>query len=344
MFAEITAERISLQNAPSIPGLSFRRFCGDSDFPKMLTVISGSKKADHIERADTIEQIRNSYSHLVNCDPYQDVLIAEVDGQVIGYNRVSWRLELSGLRIYHHFGFLLPGWRQMGIGRTMLHAAEERLYEIAGEHPQDGPRSFESFANDTEAGTIALLEAEGYEAIRHGYTMVRPDLENIPDLPLPPGLEVRPAQPEHYQAIYDASLEAFRDHWGFSEDGEEPLEQWLESPNFDPTLWRVAWEDGQVAGMVLSFIDAQENREYNRKRGWTENICVRRPWRKRGLARALIACSLQAVKERGMTEAALGVDTQNLNGALHLYESMGYQPVRWQSIYRKPMSQVVLGK
>jgi ribosomal protein S18 acetylase RimI-like enzyme len=133
-------------------------------------------------------------------------------------------------------------------------------------------------------------------------------------------------------------VEAFRDHWGFAEDAEEPLEQWLESRTFDPTLWRVAWEGDQVAGMVLSFIDEEENREYNRNRGWTENICVRRPWRKRGLARALIARSLQAVKERGMAEAALGVDTQNLNGALHLYESMGYRPVKRESIYRKPMS------
>jgi GNAT superfamily N-acetyltransferase len=195
MFAEITTERILLPDAPSIPGLAFRRFCGEPDFPHMVAVISGSKEADQIERVDTVEQVRTNYAHLVNSDPYRDVLIAEVDGQVIAYNRVSWRKELSGLRIYHHFGFLLPAWRRKGIGRAMLCAAESRLQEIAAEHPQDGPRAFESFANDTEAGTIALLDAEGYEAVRHGYTMVRPDLENIPDLPLPPGLEVRPVLP-----------------------------------------------------------------------------------------------------------------------------------------------------
>jgi ribosomal protein S18 acetylase RimI-like enzyme len=56
------------------------------------------------------------------------------------------------------------------------------------------------------------------------------------------------------------------------------------------------------------------------------------------LAKALIALSLSALKQRGMTEAALGVDTQNTSGALHLYESMGYRVVKSGTIYRKTIS------
>jgi GNAT superfamily N-acetyltransferase len=328
---------LQLLDAPLVPGLKFRRFQGVSDFPKMVAVIQGSKEADKIERVDSVEQVARAYAHLVNSDPYQDVLIAEVDGQVVAYNRVSWRVEQEGNRIYQHFGFLLPAWRRKGIGRAMLRQAEQRLLEIAEGHPQDLPRFLESFANDSEAGTIALLEKEGYTPVRHFFTMVRPDLEDIPDLPLPPGLEVRPVQPEHYEPIRDAALEAFQDHWGFSAETEPTVEEWLEDPNFDPSLWRVAWDGDQVVGMVRSFIDARENLEYNRKRGWTEEISVRRPWRRRGLARALIALSLHALKERGMTEAALGVDTQNLTGALRVYESVGFQPVKRMTMYRKVM-------
>jgi ribosomal protein S18 acetylase RimI-like enzyme len=40
-------------------------------------------------------------------------------------------------------------------------------------------------------------------------------------------------------------------------------------------------------------------------------------------------------KELGMTEAALGVDAQNPNGALALYESMGFRAVRRVTTYRK---------
>jgi ribosomal protein S18 acetylase RimI-like enzyme len=89
--------------------------------------------------------------------------------------------------------------------------------------------------------------------------------------------------------------------------------------------------------MVLPFINQNENQEYNRLRGWTEEICVRRPWRKRGLARALLVRSLWAIKERGMQEAALGVDTENLSGALRLYESVGFRPVKRWTTYLKPM-------
>ena len=91
--------------------------------------------------------------------------------------------------------------------------------------------------------------------------------------------------------------------------------------------------------MVQNFIDGEENREYNRKRGWTEGICVRRPWRQRGLAKALIARSFQVLKDQGMTEAALGCDAENLSGAVHLYRSMGFQPIKKHIGYRKPMLQ-----
>jgi ribosomal protein S18 acetylase RimI-like enzyme len=87
--------------------------------------------------------------------------------------------------------------------------------------------------------------------------------------------------------------------------------------------------------MVRSFINPKENAEYNRKRGWTDEICVRRPWRRRGLARSLLVQSLHAVKERGMQEAGLGVDTQNPSGALHLYESVGFKSMRQWSIFHK---------
>jgi ribosomal protein S18 acetylase RimI-like enzyme len=104
-------------------------------------------------------------------------------------------------------------------------------------------------------------------------------------------------------------------------------------------LWQVAWDGDQVAGMVLNFINHQENLEYDRKRGYTETICVRRPWRRRGLARALIARSFQMHKELGMTEAALGVDAENPNGALRLYQSMGFQQIKRNTVYRKPLWQ-----
>ena len=334
-----TIERTRIvPGAPAIPGLTFRGFAGDTDFPKMVVVLQACKEEDQIERAESAEDIARAYKHLVNSDPYKDMLFAEVDGKVIGYSRTSWQKEMNGPYIYEHFGWVVPQWRRKGIGRTMLHYNQNHLRKISTQHTHNAPPFFGSFAAETEIATTALLLNEGYTTARHFFEMLRPDLLNIPDAPLPSGIEIRSVQPAHYQQICDASREAFRDHWGFSEETHPTVEHWIEDPNFDPGLWRVAWDRDLVAGMVLSFINQKENAEYNRKRIWTEDICVRRPWRRRGLARSLLVRSLHAGKERGMEEAALGVDTNNLSGALRLYESVGFRAIKRHTTYRKELS------
>jgi hypothetical protein len=86
--------------------------------------------------------------------------------------------------------------------------------------------------------------------------MVRPDLEDIPEAPMPSGLELRPVRPEHCRAIWEAAVEAFRDLWGSVPRGDDDYQTWLGDDEFQPEIWKVAWDaaTGQVAGMVLGFI------------------------------------------------------------------------------------------
>ena len=332
-----TSLTVSVPGAPALPGLSFRGYRDGIDFEKMAAVIQGCKQFDQMERTDTAEEIARNYRHAPNFDITKDLLFVEINNEVVGYYRVMWYVEDNGDAIYTHYGFLLPEWRGKGIGRAVLAHLQAHIRTIAAVHPAEQPKYFQSYADEKERDATAFLLAAGYQPIRHFYTMVRPDLEKIPDLPLPPGFEIRPVQEEYLPLIIAASSEAFRDHWGYSAATEPTLEEIREDPDFDPSLWRVAWKDDQVAGMVLSYITGAENQEYKRLRGYTENICVRRPYRKQGLARSLIAASLWALRERGMQEAALHVDTENLSGALRLYESIGFQPVARHSTYRKPV-------
>ncbi len=330
---------VSLRDAPVIPGLVFRRFRGEADYEAMADVIEGSKAVDGIERTVSAEEIAEQYKHLVNCDPYRDMLLVEIQGQVVGYSRVWWQRGKGEKRLYVHFASLLPEWRGMGLRRAMLRHSERRLRQIAADQPGAGPRYFECWAADTEEHWETLLRSHGYEAVRYGFDMLRPALESIPVVPLPEGLEVRRVQSKDYRTVWEAAKEAFRDEWEHSEDdwSDDQFERWQKEPIFQPELWQVAWDGDEVAGMVLTFVDRKENEEYGRQRGYTEGICVRRPWRRRGLARALIARSLDVLKNQGMTEAALGVDAENPNGALRLYQSLGFSKVKSGAVYRKAM-------
>jgi len=307
----------------------------------MLRVLQKSKETDQIEEVDTLEVLAASYAHLNNCDPYQDMLFAEVEGDVVGFSRVFWQEATHTGRLYIHEAYLLPAWRSKGIGRAMLTFNEQRLNDIASSHAQNEPRIYQVEAASTEMAKIRLLKRVGYYPVRYFCEMVRTDLENIPNCPLPTGIELRPVQPDHYRPIWEANNDAMSDHWDHVDYSEEDYLFWLQGDEeFQPDLWKIAWdmETNQVAGMVLGFIDEKQNAKYHRKRGWTEDICVRRTWRKRGIARALITETLREFKSRGMSEAALNADTENLSGAYRLYENLGFKPAKIQTVYQKQIS------
>jgi len=330
-------EKIVIPGAPDIPGLAFRRLRGESDYPHMAALINTCKTADSVERATSADDVARTYRHLEHCDPRTDTLFAEVDGRLIAYGRIWWEQLSDGIRTYHPFGFLHPDWRGKGLGSAMWAAAEARCREIAATHPAETPKFFQVEPFETEKALVALLERRGFQPARYETHMVRDLSEPFPEAPMPPGLEVRPVTPEHYRPIFEASNEAFRDHWGVRDQSEEEYQSQLEDPDFRPELWMVAWDGDQIASVIHNYIDQKDNEEYQRKRGYTEGICTRRPWRKLGLARSLLVQSMKMFLEMGMTETALSADSQNISGAMRLYEGAGYRVVKQQIIFRKPI-------
>lgn len=336
------AEPIEIGSMPSVPGLVFRRFRGPSDYQGITAVGNAYRMANGDEWVASVDEIALWFEALVNCDLARDMMIAEIDGEMIGTVRGAWRQEEDGLYRYNIFLDLLPHWRGHGIRQAMLRWIEARMRRVAAGHPAGAPKQLAARATEQAEDLITLLESEGYYVARVSNTMVRPLDEPIPDFPMPLGLELRPVLPEHHRPIWDATLEAFRDHWGYSPPPEEEYELWRSNPvTFTPQLWQVAWdiERDEVAGQIHTFIDALENETYNRRRGYTETISVRRPYRRRGLARALIVESLRTLKAQGMTESALSVDSENITGATRLYEACGFTVANRSFAYRKPLEE-----
>ena len=321
--------------APQIPSLSLRRYRGAEDFAALAELFNLGNEADGVKEALTAEEMEYHYTRLKDFDIHKDMLLVDVEGQLAAYGRASHREEAEDRHVYFAFGVVHPAWRRKGLGRFLLHQNEARLRQIAAGHPNDKQKVFMVEASQTQAGATSLIKQEGYREDRHIIEMQRELSEPIPAVELPEGLEVRPSTPEHTRAIWEALDEAFRDHWGYSPGTEQDYQRFANHPSNTPEFWQVAWEGEQVSGMVLNRISAEENEKLGLKWGWTDPICVRRPWRKRGLARALIYKSMEVLKTEGMQQAILGVDTQNPSGALGLYESCGYRKFGHWTMYVK---------
>jgi GNAT superfamily N-acetyltransferase len=199
----------------------------------------------------------------------------------------------------------------------------------------DRERWMTTYNRDGDPGGDALLRGHGFEAFRRFHSMERPDLEAIPDLALPAGFEIRPIEGEAaIRAVIAADNEAFRDHFGSVDTDESVFVQMMADPDTDPSLWVIAFDGDEIAGGVLNGIHVGHD---GTARGWCDSIFTRRPWRRRGLARALISRSLERLRDRGMTSAALGVDAANPNEALALYESCGFRVATSATAYRKAL-------
>ena len=69
--------------------------------------------------------------------------------------------------------------------------------------------------------------------------------------------------------------------------------------------------------------------------GWVSILTVRPPWRRRGIARALLLHAFAAFRERGKLQVGLGVDAENTSGAVALYEGVGMRVERRNDTYEK---------
>ncbi|WP_203691986.1 GNAT family N-acetyltransferase, partial [Streptomyces sp. SID12488] len=123
--------------------------------------------------------------------------------------------------------------------------------------------------------------------------MRRPLDVALPDVPDVDGLRVVPWAPELDDAVRVAHNEVFADHWG-----SEPRtpEQWARSKAmFAPTWSFVALDDaGEVVGYAVSGRYEEDWPAAGYPSGYTELLGVRRAWRGRRVAVALLTAVMRA--------------------------------------------------
>jgi len=92
--------------------------------------------------------------------------------------------------------------------------------------------------------------------------------------------------------------------------------------------------DGEeVAGICLCRSHGYDDPDV----GYVNTLGVRRFWRKRGIGLALLRHAFCELYQRGQRKAGLGVDAENLTGALRLYENAGMYIYRVFDRYEKEL-------
>lgn len=274
------------------------------------------------ERAETADSVRLWLTG-PDLDPATDARVAFVGDRIAGYADLSGHPEpkyWADLRV--------PRSERDDVRQALFEWLEGRFEERAAGR-QGALLRF--FAWSPDEPVKRLLEHSGYRLIRHSFRM-RIDFSGAPPEPeWPEDVTVRNPTDSDMTTVYETHQESFEDSWEHARDPINEWQHWLRSSDdFDPTLWFLAEEDGHPAGVALSKPhDAEEGL------GWVSVLGVRRPWRRRGLGRALLLHAFREFHRRGFTAVALGVDASSLTGAVRLYENAGMRVVRRSDIYEK---------
>lgn len=267
-------------------------------------------------------------------EPYidldRDAWLAETrEGRLVGYVECYYEPGEEEIALFY---LLDPAYAGSELEARLLSLGEEHAQELLEGIPPEQPVELLTAFYATEASARALVEANGYRVIRYFYRMEATFDAPPPSVPDLPGITVRAYDPSRdTYGLYDALEESFEDHWRHV---RASFEDWtrnkIESEGYDPESWVVAEADGQVVGGAVC----------TRYAGvpWVRQLGVRRGWRKRGIARAVLLKVFEIFYGRGDRRVALGVDAANPTGATHLYENAGMRVTDQRVVYTKPIT------
>jgi mycothiol synthase len=250
-------------------------------------------------------------------DPVHDSrLVFAPNGQLAGAACVPTPPD-GGFRL-DMLGGVDPDWRGRGIGRELIDWQLRRAAEIHADAAPERDWSTHFGVAEADADARRLYRRFGLTPIRYWFEMVAPT-DRVPDLAVPDGLDIVDHVPGRERELYEAHTEAFADHWGYQARGADDwLSLTVRSADFAPSLSRLALAGDRIVGYVLTYVSAVPGR------GYIGQVGVLRPWRRHGLAGAMLTRVLRACAAAGLGVATLGVDAENPTGAVGVYERVGF--------------------
>ena len=323
---------------PVPPGATWRPLAS-SDAPSLERLLEAARRADGGEevwtRDDLLRQLEDPRAPAAT----NTRAVVLGDGSLAGWAVVHERFRGERVRYVRLDGATHPAVRGRGIGIRLLEWAIARGEEVLGAQPADLPRYHEAFRDVKGSDAIELHLAHGFAPIRH-YMDMRRDLAS----PIPPEIPVAGIRFVAYddarsEAVRAAHNDSFADHWGSEPvDAEDWDRDYVGDPHFRADLSLVALAGSEVAGYSVNYCSEADWAASSVRDAWIGQLGVRREWRGRGVATALLLRSMSAFRAAGIEAASLGVDSQNPTGAVGLYERVGFTANRRFVRLRRPMA------
>ena len=217
------------------------------------------------------------------------------------------------------WAFVHPQYRKRGIGARLIEwteavATSDRIGQTLIETSHDA---------------ISLLLGRGYAPLYSSWVLRYREHREVPDAEPPAGITIRPIDPSEERAAFQVVEDAFNE---WSHRTPSTFEDWraetIERSDFDRSLMRVALDGDQVVGSIFGIHYAEE--------GWVDELAVAKPYRRRGIARALLSSVFGEFRARG--QGLVGLNTDSRTGALDIYLGLGMQLERTFVHYSKQLS------
>jgi mycothiol synthase len=301
------------------------------DAAEVAAVLNELSRAVHGRDDTTADEIRIWFS-LPSLDLERDARVAvRPDGRIAAYADVG---DAANERRRFWIDLRVPPQADSDeLSRALLDAMEARAREDAA--PDAVVKVFLDAEQDDER---ARLEERGYQPVRHSFRMFAAlDTEPEPAV-WPEGIAVRTFEPgTDDERAYEAHQESFADQFEAVRDPYDEWRLWSFAAPFDPALWFLAEDGDELAGVCF----CRPEREGDPELGWVSVLGVRRPWRRRGLGRALLLHAFAELRRHGKHRVGLGVDGLSPTGAVRLYERVGMRVERRFDHYQRPLFEKV---
>jgi len=249
-----------------------------------------------------------------NYSPEQDLFLAEIDKNLIGYMNINPELKIRRviLDCWVH-----PDHRRRGLATKLLGYATKRAKELGAKTGR---------VNIPEKDVIAKKVLP-----RFGFRLVRQFLELRLDI-----------AKAHWQSIDQTSLEyrqfkrggedklaqlqnrCFAGSWGYNPNTVEEIIYRTTLSNCSPEDIILACDGDKPIGYCWSIIEPEENTPSGKSKGRIYMLGVDPGYRGKGIGKLILLAGLSCLKNKEIRIAKLTVDSEN-KAACALYQSVGFE-------------------